>query len=154
MIQVSALRRFDIANKKISKKGLLYFDNISIEHVRDIDKNVETFLQKFFKRNDKHTTRYYSTGRIQCYKECRRSVEDIYRITKYYFPNVRLIEILAFLVNNIGNKGLRLSTDRCDVILKQVYFKEPYNPLIYTKNQLDGMGIYPYEYNEIIKNRL
>lgn len=50
---------------------------------------------------------------------CRRSLGDIYRISKQYYPNVTLIEVLQALIKML-DKG-DIGGSRCNQIKKYVF---------------------------------
>lgn len=89
-------------------KGLspLRFQNLSREDLKE--KNPTDFVKNFFKYNSEYKTIYAGNGQTQTVTERRRSLGDIFRITYYYFPKVRLITIYRALLAAIG-EGIALS---------------------------------------------
>ena len=73
------------------------------------NKTVKQFIQRFFSTyNDKYATVYVETGRIQTDPQHTRSAHDLYRITKFYFPQVTyenihiVLEEMAVKVQLVG----------------------------------------------------
>lgn len=113
------------------------------------DKTVEEFLVRFFKEfNDEKLTIYVDDKSTQTDVERRRSIGDIFMITRYYYPDVTLEEVYDFLMIS-GKKhfdnGFRSSF--CSQILKYVFY---YNGnATHNVANVDKRAEWNYTYNEI-----
>lgn len=84
------------------------------------EKNVADFLQAFFvKYNNQYETVYVSNGKVQTGKGKRRSLQDIFLITYYYFPKASLSKMYLKL-SVLLNQGIIVSAI-CSEINKRVY---------------------------------
>lgn len=104
---------------------LLKFDFVKTpeQFLGDKEKNIENIVYMFFYLNDKYDT-IYSNGRIQTYAWRRRSLQDIYYVIKYYFPEITLEQIMQVIYD--GVKAGYLSTWFCIDIEKRVFWKDSY----------------------------
>lgn len=91
---------------------------------KTIPATVEEFLIKFFKAyNAEKNTIYVDDRTVQTTVGRRRSLGDIYKLCKYYYPNITLKEILVFLYKTLPaklNPGFR--TSYCTTIKKRVWY--------------------------------
>lgn len=81
------------------------------------------FLVEFFG----YFNRYFNTYSInerQCTPNRRRSLGDIYRICKTYFPDCTLAEVLECLIWLLNNR--RIGASRCTDIKKFVFHRDSY----------------------------
>lgn len=77
----------------------LRFHNLTKDDLKE--KNPRDFLNAFFRYNREYNT-IYGNGKLQTNAGCRRSIGDIFRITFYYFPKVRLTTIYKTLLTMVG----------------------------------------------------
>lgn len=91
---------------------------------KNIPKTVDEFLVKFFKTyNVEKNTIYVDDKQLQTIAERRRSLGDIYKICKYYYPDVSLKEVLSLLYKKLPTMitdGFR--TSYCSTINKRVWY--------------------------------
>lgn len=103
-------QKLDAVTEKISKKypRALRLDNGILKNRKE---SVEKFLDKFFtKWNSEKNTIYADTKEIQTVAGRRRSLGDIFALCKYYYPDVKLEQIINHLHDNIKTKtGWRTS---------------------------------------------
>ena len=103
---------------------------------------LEQFLIKFFKEyNNERNTIFVESRATQTEMGKRRSLGDIYKICKYYFPEITLKELMQLLyVDLIAIEGFRSS--KCSQISKRVwyYYQGSSNVLLNT-NDDDEYGI-------------
>ncbi len=94
---------------------------------RDLPKTVKEFLINFFTTyNNDHATIYVDGKDVQTTTGRRRSLGDIYKICKYYYPNVTLTEVVKLLFKDLQihfKTGFRHSY--CGVINKRVFYYSP-----------------------------
>lgn len=84
------------------------------------EKNVDAFLRAFFATyNNQYDTAYVSNGKTHTLKGRRRSIQDIFMITYYYFPKASLSKMYLKL-SILLNEGLIVSAV-CSEIHKRVY---------------------------------
>jgi hypothetical protein len=84
------------------------------------EKNVDAFLRAFFTSyNNNYDTAYVSNGKVHTVKGRRRSIQDIFMITYYYFPKVSLSKLYIKL-SILLNEGVIVSAI-CSEINKRVY---------------------------------
>jgi hypothetical protein len=83
---------------------------------------LEQFLIKFFKEyNNERNTIFVESRATQTEMGKRRSLGDIYKICKYYFPEITLKELMQLLyVDLIAIEGFRSS--KCSQIGKRVWY--------------------------------
>lgn len=90
---------------------------------------------------------YYVRGRHQCSKYRNRSIDDIIRLSKFYFPKLKAKEVIKSYLE--FKKGKEIVTFRCPHIRKFVTLKVynvSYHPN--TNNAHDiikGSGFYNFE---------
>ncbi len=106
--------------KELDKQNLLYLS----EHFKsdsflgiDLKRFIKDFLYSYNKSN---TTRSCPYGYQQCDRNRRRSLGDIYRICKYYYPNITLLQVLKVLIDLLNSR--KIGTCFCGTIRKQVYY--------------------------------
>lgn len=98
------------------------------------------FLEKFFtKWNDEKPTIYVNNKHIQTEPSKRRSIGDVYRVVKYYYPNITLKEVSDWLYNNdVPN----FRSSKCSQIKKRVfYYEEGSEKKIMEKTTNDEYGL-------------
>lgn len=83
---------------------------------------LEQFLIKFFKEyNNERNTIFVESRATQTEMGKRRSLGDIYKICKYYFPEITLKELIQLLyVDLMAIEGFRSS--KCSQIRKRVWY--------------------------------
>jgi len=90
--------------------------------------SIEDFLKKFFtKWNGEKDTILVENKQVDTEAGCRRSLGDIYKITKYYYPNCTLKEVKDILYHFAENpdkiKGFRSSY--CHSTQKRMFYYDP-----------------------------
>jgi len=103
------------------EKGLLHFKEVLKE---EINIKIEEFIVKLLKEHiPKYSTYCINNGVLDTVANKNRSFEDIFRITKYYYPEIKLNELYAILmlmVHNTEETGIR--TLCCGSIHKITFF--------------------------------
>lgn len=110
---------------------------------KNLPATLELFLIEFFKEyNEERNTIFTDDKSVQTDTGRRRSLGDIYKISKYYYPDCTLIDVLRLLYNVIPTKirnGFR--TSYCSTIRKRVwYFSSGEDNGIFNTNQPDEYG--------------
>lgn len=107
---------------KLLEKGLL-----KLGLVRKPKFELDVFIQLLIDRWINKYETFNMEGVVTDGKRLHRSIDDIYRITKYYKPEVTLLDIIRVLVLKIQSKEVR--TLFCKNIMKRTYFTkiEDYN---------------------------
>lgn len=83
--------------------------------------SIQKFVHKFFELNDKHITIKQGTSTVgMCGKGMRRSLPDIFLITRSYFPKVGLLTVLKHVLE-IPN----IDSNLCSIIKRRVYMIRP-----------------------------
>ena len=100
---------------KLLEKGLL-----KLGLVRKPKFELDTFIQLLIDRWVNKYETFNMEGIITDGKKLHRSIDDIYRITKYYKPEVTLLDVIRVLVLKIQNKEVK--TLFCKNIMKRTYF--------------------------------
>ena len=78
------------------------------------------FIQKLLAEYNKQCPTYdVDTAELQCQSARNRSLEDIYRIVKNYYPNLRLRTIYTTLLENSGSMI-------CSSIKRRTYREKEY----------------------------
>lgn len=116
--------------------------------------SLQEFLVKFLTDwNNKKPTVYVSSGRTQTPPRKRRSLGDIFLICKYYYPNLKLEDLIVELYVKLPghfNKGYRSSY--CFAMNKRTFYYDPYQQnAIYNKTHNDEYGHHYKYYLEQIK---
>jgi hypothetical protein len=106
-------------NKKIIK---LIEDSVKNKRLLEFDTNFKfKSMGEFFAFNNIYDTSVASSQYTnkQCFKKKRRSLGDIYRIYKYYYPQITIKEIIEKLQLEIDQN--KLSVSYCNDIKKCVF---------------------------------
>ncbi|MFA9239458.1 MAG: hypothetical protein ACEQSQ_06155 [Candidatus Paceibacteria bacterium] len=115
---------------------------------KDLPPTLQEFLKKFFEEyNNNFNTIYVESKKEQTSIGRRRSLGDIYKICKYYYPSCNLRDVIQILYTTLPKAfktGFR--TSFCNTIKKRVFYYESGSPNgIYNTNNLDEFG-YLYTY--------
>lgn len=93
---------------------------------KSIPDNPKDFLIKFFKKlNDEKATIFVDSKGEQTEAGARRSLGDVYQLTKYYFPTVTLKQVIDLLYTELPKiitDGFR--TSYCYTINRRVWYYE------------------------------
>lgn len=113
---------------------------------------LQEFLERFFEQwNKDRDTIFVDDESVQTEMDKRRSLGDIYMISKYYYPNCTLNEVLNLLYNVLPEsmpEGFR--TSYCFTINKRVwYFDDEEETGQFDKTQSDEFG---KQYNFYLNN--
>ena len=102
----------------------------------------EQFVTKFFTTyNRLFNTIYVDDKEVDTVTEKRRSIGDIYMICKYYYPEVTLERLLAFLYTVLPEELAGFRSSYCGTILKRVwYYDSSKKSSIYNKQTPDEYG--------------
>lgn len=110
---------------------------------------LEEFLVKFFNKfNDERVTIYVGNSHEQTSTGKRRSLADIYKICKYYYPKVTLEMVQKALVKIMKDKSVpRFRSSYCHTINKRVWYvgDETKNSAVYDQTSPDEFGL---KYND------
>ena len=122
-----------VLNEPIRLKGLL----------KNRTETVEEFLSDFFtKWNEVKPTIYVKSKAVQTDEGKRRSLEDIYLITKYYYPKVKLVTVVSFLGDEAFDEVPRFRSSYCSMMNKRAFYMGSTNApsAVYNKTKLDEWG--------------
>lgn len=112
-------------------------------------RTVKMFLKTFFTEYNREYSTRHLNKRLQCHLGRRRSLGDLYRIVKHYYPKATLKEVLRVLYVELPEelKGFRISF--CSEIKRKVFYYS-YFRNTFVGNTRDEFGITPNEYkNEL-----
>jgi hypothetical protein len=124
----------------INKVEILLKENNATFHIKDLDpailigKSPQEILIILIDKQYKTET-LYGNGEVQCDKERYKSQEDLYKIMKYYYPILTLVELRQLLLNLVNDK--RISTFHCNNINKRIYFNK--NKHHWTNGQIGNL---------------
>lgn len=126
--------------------------DISRENTKEITpfQFLSTFLQVW---NNVYPTVYVENDLQQCETKCRRSLGDLFMLTKYYFPEITLLEVITILHDLFNGEYEHFCTDYCGVINKRVYYYNTfYNTKIEDRSIKDELGVRYREYEKLVKD--
>lgn len=144
------LNRIEQAEKYYKSLTPLLFIRLKDSEVIRLKRThtAETFVKKFLEKfNKEYITVFKESKKTDTHVNCRRSVEDIYRIAYSYFGDrITLKDIIIELTKAVDDK--LCATNWCTQILKTVYKErgntngsyynaEKYNELGLTKAHYD-----------------
>lgn len=111
-------KRIEDYSKVVTEEnGYMYFNKFSDTFF--LPHNKKRFLQLFFSSYNNHYDTFNKNGKC-CSCGRRRSLGDIYLITKYYYPDTSIFEVLNIL-NTLLKEG-ELHASYCNTINKMVYY--------------------------------
>lgn len=121
--------------------------------IKNREEPLEDFLIKFFTIwNKNRNTIYIDDRTIQTDVDKRRSLGDIFLISRYYYPDCALKEVLNLLYRVLPNSietGFR--TSYCSTINRRVwYFDSNYDSLIGNRDYTDEFGYMVAHYTELL----
>jgi hypothetical protein len=122
------------------EKGLNRCHVLKIEGIdngRVLRKSKRSGLNYIFRLLSTRNTRSVVSNNIQCIPNKRRSSGDIYRIMRYYYPDITFKEVRNLLFDML-NSGT-LSTLYCGTISKRVFYS---NENLYKYSNLEFMRDY------------
>lgn len=83
------------------------------------DMTLTKFLDKFFNDYNQNRNTLNQNSTVQTVAGLRRTIEDIYRIVIYYFPNASLSFVYKRIIHLIAND--KVGSAICKVLHKRVY---------------------------------
>ncbi len=106
-----------------SKYGSLAFDGnpVGYEVLKDTTLNVSKYLELLFWKNMKHNTMNEKKTYL-CSNNRRRSLGDIYLLTRHYRPDISISTLIKELIKMCENK--RLGGCYCTTIHKYVFTRD------------------------------
>ncbi len=111
------------------------------------NKTIEEFVVNFFKEyNSKYTTTYTKNVAEQCTTGRRRSLGDVYMITKFYFPECTLLDIIELMYGKLWGVN---KSQFCSAVKKRVFRRD--TSQFYSLDTKDEYGNLPSYYQELIK---
>lgn len=106
---------------------------------KSIPKTLQVFLVNFFQDyNNEKNTIYTNDKTVQTTPGRRRSLGDIYKLCKYYFPDCTLRQVLVLLYTTLPTvltNGFRSSY--CSTIRKRVWYYDTGNSNTLTNTDID-----------------
>jgi hypothetical protein len=122
--------------EELLSKPLLKFNRIG-----DLDLDLKDFIILFFVGLNKYfTTVEVESGNLRTNRNKRRSIGDVYRIVKHYYPEVTLPELFTKMDNIFGREeGFRSSY--CTTINKRVYYYSRLDGSIVNLTTRDEYGL-------------
>lgn len=88
----------------------------------ELIKTKKQYLQTYLDNNNPET--YYKNGKMQCYKNCNRSVRDLYYLTRAKFKSTTLNEVCVILYDLCRDKKNFYRTIFCTNIHEVVFFTD------------------------------
>lgn len=153
------IKRKQVPEKKIESK----FNDVEEEILQRVpevrligllrkrNESLQEFLVKFFTKwnLEKDTVLVINKEHVDTPAGRRRSLGDIYRICKYYFPNCTIDEVLDLLYNVLPDEIEGFRSSYCSTILKRVWYYDPERPTdIYNTETEDEFGYTVSHYTE------
>lgn len=134
----------EIMGKIIAFNRPLRFDHDYEKHTNSISE----FLSEFFKLNNKYNTIYADDDTLQCpAKTIRRSLIDIFLITRFYFPNTTLKSVIK---NLYIHHEKTINIQFCQMIRRRVYDgRQGKGAFVYNGEAKDELGFTVDEYLKI-----
>lgn len=113
--------------------------------------SLETFLENFFTSyNNKFSTYYKDSEKVQTSRGRYRSLGDVFLICRNYYPECTLAEVLYYMIEVLPAK-IALFTWYCPDINKRVWFLR-YNE-VGDVHRRDEFGYYYKDYKEELNNK-
>lgn len=112
----------DQAQAKCDEDGPYHMKEVSKEYAEKL--GLEKFLENYIKVwGDEYPTRKLGPrgGRVQCDTGRSRSIVDMTRLAKYYFPDSNVVKVRNALIN-IQNNKKSISNIICGDINRRVFF--------------------------------
>lgn len=130
---VKTIKDLEKYYKKVRK--IKFTDEITIKRLKDIFEQIAT------------CNTYYVRGSFQCSYYRNRSIDDIIRLSKFYFPKLKVKKIIESYLE--FKKDRKIVIFRCPNIRKFVALKV-YEPRYYSDtnevhNIIKGSGFYNFE---------
>ena len=114
------------------------------------EETLEEFLIKFFtKWNIEKNTIYVDNEKIQTQSKRRRSLGDIYKICKYYYPRCTLRQVAVLLYSTLSKKVPGFRSSYCWTINKRVWYKGDHTGF-YNKTQEDEYGMSTKDWEDLL----
>jgi hypothetical protein len=114
---------------------------------------LQLFLVRFFTRwNHENDTIFVDTHKVQTAAGKRRSISDIYKICKYYYPACTLRQVKEMLYGGLtGDDIPRFRTSYCHTINKRVWYQGSSDQAssVYDKTTKDEFGMTYKEWVEL-----
>lgn len=146
------VKKHPIFSRKIIKKALFKYETdlnkkfsfVLVTAGGDLvisSNNLKSFLQRFFEEyNHRHATFNSKTRERICGSGRRRSIGDLYLISKYYFPKITLDILITTLIELMNEEKITVS--KCSDIKKYVFKdKRSYDENYMTKDLEFASGI-------------
>lgn len=117
------------------------------------DNTHESFVRKFFdKFSLEYITLVKSNNNLYCEQDCRRSIEDVFRLADSHFKDVIGLEDILYHTYKRVKEG-NLTGNYCYQINKRVYKNRPAkNGSFYDPNKEDELGFKQAHYELIFEN--
>lgn len=105
---------------------------------RNRQESALSFLKNFLRDyNHKRDTIYTDPRAVQTPKGKRRSMNDIYKIFNYYYPDVEFRTFLQYLHVDLPRTMEGFRSSMCSMINKRVYYYDGRSSSIYNKRAKD-----------------
>lgn len=125
---LEAVKKVEVNKLDIIEKNIIDSSKkIRLEKFLRKDKgaSLKIFLVMFFnKLNNEYNTIYYEDKKVQTPKGKRRSIADLFLISRYYFPKTKLKEVLEILYSFENSKEVpNFRSSFCNQIKKRTFYK-------------------------------
>lgn len=110
------------------------------------------FLRTLFKKwNSELNTLNVPNGTVQTVPNKRRSLGDIFRIVRYYYPRTSLKTVINVIYDDLFDSVPKFRSSYCSTINKRVFYKGGTNQEshIYDQNTKDEYGLTIQEWKDL-----
>lgn len=145
--QFIAVRK--IFDKERKEEGELFLKGLRKKGTETLEEFIRAFFTKYNNEKATYIFKKDKSDELFCDVGRRRSLQDLYKICKYYYPDCKLREIKEILNYWMQEKTLRCTF--CSQVLKEVYFTcSPENFKVRTKEESnqDETGLWVNEITE------
>lgn len=101
------------------KKHILSEPLLKVEGVTTVPETIKEFLDLFLNDWNRSSRTLYLNNIAQTQKGRRRTMSDIYRIVRHYYPDAKLSEVYRAIVELIEEN--RICSAFCEVVRGRVY---------------------------------
>lgn len=106
---------------KIDRDMPVKFEKLDKKDIKDT--KLEDFIKLSIQAyNMGQNTIRVKSKTIQCTRGRRRSAGDIYKVCKYYYPGIKLEEVVKILYKFVTDEKINITTGICSTILKRIYY--------------------------------
>jgi hypothetical protein len=109
--------------RKVERNGLLYLEGFTFSGTESLKEFINNFLEDYNINNntliDPPYFQMLERSVIYCRRNKRRSLEDIFRITKHYYHDCTIVDVLKCLIQ-LKSEG-KVTIQKCNDIKKYTF---------------------------------